>query len=159
MKNIFETAHIINPENLEIASNSRIDDGTFLYTGKGIKIGEYSCIHFGSCIVGGGYFEMGKYSVITYNCSIITGYPVFNTHMSTLVPKEYKNRIIGEIILGDEVFIGSNSVISVGRSGKTVIGDGAIIAAGSYIDKDVSPWTIIYPDGSKKQRNFKSQFY
>ena len=39
---IFETAKIIRPEVIEIGDYSQIDDFTFIYGGKGIKIGRYS---------------------------------------------------------------------------------------------------------------------
>ena len=45
----------------------------------------------------------------------------------------------GPICIGDNVWIGENSVILSG----VTIGDGAIIAAGSIVTKDVPPFTIV----------------
>lgn len=155
---ILPGAKIIHPENLVIEAHSRIDDFCLINAAGGVKIGRYSAIHSGTRIIGGGRFEMGDYSVITYNCVIVTGYPKHTSHMSTMVPREFKDTVVGEVILGDEVFVGSNSVIMPGIH----IGDGAVIAALSYIDRDIPPWTIVYPEGGKvkwqRRRRFTRQF-
>jgi len=43
------------------------------------------------------------------------------------------------IAIGNDVWIGAKSVILPG----TVIGDGAVIAAGSVVNKDVAPYTVV----------------
>ncbi|EGT3617197.1 CatB-related O-acetyltransferase [Clostridium perfringens] len=45
----------------------------------------------------------------------------------------------GEIVIGDDVWIGMNSIIISGVS----IGKGAVIAAGSVVTKDVEPYSIV----------------
>ena len=45
----------------------------------------------------------------------------------------------GDIIIGNDVWIGAHSII---RSGVT-IGDGSVIGAGSVITKDVEPYTVV----------------
>lgn len=69
---------------------------------------------------------IGKNSVIGYNTTILA---------HEYLIKEYR---LGEVVIGDEVMIGANSTILPG----VVIGDGAIVAAGSLVHKDVPPWRI-----------------
>ncbi|WP_461248799.1 CatB-related O-acetyltransferase, partial [Treponema sp. R6D11] len=45
----------------------------------------------------------------------------------------------GDIIIGDDVWIGLNAIICTGIK----IGQGAIVAAGSVVTKDVEPYAII----------------
>lgn len=65
----------------------------------------------------------------------------FRSHESDLISK-------GSIIIEDDVWIGSNSVILSGVK----IGRGAIIGAGSVVTKDVEPYTIVAGNPAKKIR-------
>jgi len=143
-----EYARIINEDNLIIGENVSIDDFVLLNAGEYTRIGDNSCIHSGTRVVGGGSLKVGDNVTITYNCVLVTGYPKHTSHMSTRVPKKEKDTIRGEIQLGDESFVGANSVIMP----DTVIGEGAVVASMSYVDEDIPEWTIRYPDGSTAKR-------
>ncbi len=43
------------------------------------------------------------------------------------------------VVIGDHVWIGGNSVINPGVK----IGEGAVIASGSVVTKDVPPYTLV----------------
>ena len=47
--------------------------------------------------------------------------------------------IEGEIIVGNDVWIGSNAVILPNCN----IGDGAIIGAGAVVTSDIEPYTVV----------------
>lgn len=51
----------------------------------------------------------------------------------------------GDIILGDDVWIGINTIICSGVK----IGQGAVIGAGSVVTKDVAPYTIVAGNPAK----------
>jgi acetyltransferase-like isoleucine patch superfamily enzyme len=55
------------------------------------------------------------------------------------VPMVFQKRTEADIKIGNDVWIGANSVITSGVS----IADGAIIGAGSVVTKDVSANTIV----------------
>lgn len=55
------------------------------------------------------------------------------------IPMTYQNRIQKDIHIGNDVWIGANSVVLSGVS----INDGAIIASGSIVTKDVSSNAIV----------------
>ena len=57
----------------------------------------------------------------------------------------------GDIIVGDDVWIGLNSIICSG----VAIGQGAIIAAGSVVTKNVEPYSIV---GGNPARRIKYRF-
>jgi len=145
---IGEFTKLINQDQLEIGNNVSIDDFVLLNAGKQTRIGDNSCIHSGSRVVGGGELYIGDNVAVTYNCVLVTGHPKYTSHMSTRVPKNQKDTISGTIRLSDESFVGSNSVIMP----DTVIGEGAVVTSLSYVDEDVPPWTIRYPDGSTRER-------
>ena len=145
---IGEYARIANRDNLEMGENVGIDDFVLLNAGEKTVIGDNSCIHSGSRVVGGGSLSVGDNVAITYNCVLVTGYPKYSSHMSTRIPKEQKETVRGEIHMGDESFVGSNSVVMP----DTKIGEGAVVASMSYVDEDIPEWTVRYPDGSTVER-------
>ncbi len=62
----------------------------------------------------------------------------FNT---TILAHEYliKEYRLGPVVIGNEVMIGANTTILPG----VTIGDGAIVAAGSVVTKDVPPGAFV----------------
>lgn len=74
---------------------------------------------------------IGSNTIITEGTKILTHY---------IDPKKPIHTFLqGEVIIEDHVFIGVNTIIS-----KPVkIGEGAIVAAGSVITKDVEPYSIV----------------
>src|SRR5690625_7501605 len=64
--------------------------------------------------------KIGKYCIIGYNTTILAHEYIID---------EYR---IGEVVIGDDVMIGANVTILPG----IIIGDEAIIAAGSVVHKD-----------------------
>ncbi|MBP1947943.1 acyltransferase [Virgibacillus litoralis] len=70
---------------------------------------------------------VGANSIIGYNTTILA---------HEYLIKEYR---IGEVIIGDEVLIGANATILPG----TTIGDGAVVSAGTLVNKDVPPGVFV----------------
>ncbi|MNZ92503.1 putative acetyltransferase [compost metagenome] len=70
---------------------------------------------------------IGRNSVIGYNTTILA---------HEYLIKEYR---LGEVHIGSDVLIGANSTILPG----VTIGDGAVVAAGSVVHKDVEPGSFV----------------
>ncbi|TKD58329.1 acyltransferase [Bacillus sp. S2(2019)] len=91
---------------------------------------------------------VGRNSVIGYNTTILS---------HEYLIKEYR---LGEVYIGDEVLIGANSTILPG----VTIGDGAIVSAGTLVNKDVpagsfvggNPMRIIYTKEEMEARQSTS---
>lgn len=47
--------------------------------------------------------------------------------------------LVGDIELGEEVFVGARALILPGIS----IGDGGVVGAGAVVTKDVAPWAVV----------------
>ncbi|MGG3454028.1 MULTISPECIES: acyltransferase [Paenibacillus] len=95
----------------------------------GMKVGEHTA--FGLMVMVDVFFPelitVGRNSVIGYNTTILA---------HEYLIKEYR---LGEVRIGDEVMIGANSTILPG----VTIGDGAVVAAGSVVHKDVAPGAFV----------------
>lgn len=94
-----------------------------------VKVGEHTA--FGLMVMVDVFFPqlitIGKNSVIGYNTTILA---------HEYLIKEYR---LGEVIIGDEVLIGANTTILPG----VTIGDGAVVAAGSVVHKDVEAGSFV----------------
>lgn len=116
--------------------NVDIMPGTIL-SGENL-IGEYTYIGF-NCIIT--QSTIGRYCSIANNVSIGIGEHKINkvSTNSIFYKDPFKTLTEKECITGNDVWIGSNVVI---RRGVT-IGDGAIIGANSFVNRDVKPFEIV----------------
>jgi acetyltransferase-like isoleucine patch superfamily enzyme len=92
--------------------------------------------------------KVGRNSIIGYNTTLLAHEYLID---------EYR---LGDVVIGDEVMIGANSTVLPG----VVIGDRAIVAAGTVVHKDVppgafvggNPMRIIYTKEEMEQRKTHS---
>lgn len=87
---------------------------------------------------------LGKYSMIANNVSIVGGDHNFDKPMTPII---FSGRgRLKQTIIGDDVWIGAHSIIKAGVK----IGDGAIVAMGSVVTKDLNSYTIYAGVPAKK---------
>ena len=131
-----------------IVGHSSIIEGTLSYDCEGaeILIGDRTFIG-GSSIVCAERVEIGSDVLISWGCTIVD----HNSHATDWDSR--KNDVVewaqgkkdwstvkkSPVIIHDRVWIGFNAIILKGIS----IGEGAIVAAGSVVTKDVAPYTIV----------------
>lgn len=102
---------------------------------KDLVAGEYSYIGPGGVIYPG--VSIGRYTMLAQNVQIIGDDHRFDI---VGVPSTFSGRpILRKTNIGKDVWIGANSIIMTG----VTIGDGSIIAAGSVVTKDISPFSIV----------------
>lgn len=107
----------------------------------------YSYIGPGSQ-VGSGVF-LGAYSMLGPNVKIVGNDHVFDVVGSPII---FSGRpIFKKTVIGKDVWVGANSVILAG----VTIGDGAIVAAGSVVTRNVLPFTVV---GGVPARYIKPRF-
>jgi virginiamycin A acetyltransferase len=102
------------------------------------NIGEFSYIGYNCSIT---KCTIGRYCSIANNVSIGVGeHDTSKISTCSLFYKDaFKELTKKDIILGNDVWIGTNSVIRRGVK----IGDGAIIGANSFVNKDVPDFAIV----------------
>ena len=137
-----------------ISSKCDIDKSCVIYRNvkiKGSRVGAYTYISVGTDIENA---EIGKYCSIADHCRIgmsshSLGYlstsPIFTQSMNALQERWVKEDVFEHksdderVILGNDVWVGSHALIK----GGVHIGDGACIAAGAVVVKDVPPYAIV----------------
>ncbi len=102
---------------------------------KDFKGGEYSYVGPGLSIYPG--VSIGKYTMIANNVHIIGGDHCFNKVGIPIIFSGREPR--KETIIGSDCWIGAYSVVMTGVH----IGDGAIVAAGSVVTKNIPPYAIV----------------
>lgn len=137
---IFESAKIINRNNLSINDFSQIDDFVFLNAGIKTEIGKFVHIASFCSVIGGGEFYMEDFSGLSAGCRIITGSDDFTGGGLTnpTVPVEYTNVKKSFVRIKRHAIIGTNVTILPG----VTIGEGAAVGVGCIVRKDLEPWSI-----------------
>ena len=133
---------IYNPSNIEIGSNTRIDDFCILSAGMdGIKIGSYVHIACYCSLIGQGLIELKDFVGLSSRGAIYSSNDDYSGNYMTgpCVPSMFTNVKHGKVLLEKHVIIGVGSVILPG----VTIGYGCAVGAFSLISKDVEELTIV----------------
>lgn len=124
-----------------------------------VSIGDYTYCNSGTTLFTG--TRIGKYCSIGYNVQI--GCPEHPLRFMSTSPSVYRdplikdyckwptNDILQPVVIENDVWIGSNAVILQG----VTIANGAIVAAGGVVTKDVPPYCIV---GGVPARIIKKRF-
>lgn len=105
---------------------------TSFYRASGAQIGQNTMISLGAKLdVRRGKVVIGDNCLITHGCYILS-------HDGAAHVIDPTDNGQGEVVIGNHVFVGVNSVILKGVS----IGDHAIIGAGSVVNKDIPAGSI-----------------
>lgn len=131
--------HKLYPDSMLIPVNdfdfSKVSSGTASY-------GELRVVNFGTehCL------KIGNYVSIAQNVTFILDAEHYTNHISTypfkvkvLKTAQHEAYGKGNITVGDDVWIGYGAIILSGVN----IGQGAVIAAGSVVTKNVPPYAIV----------------
>jgi acetyltransferase-like isoleucine patch superfamily enzyme len=104
----------------------------------GMQVGEHTA--FALMVMVDVFFperiRVGSNSIIGYNTTILA---------HEYLTEEYR---LGDVVIGSHVMIGANCTILPG----VTIGDGAVVAAGSVVHKDVEPGAMV---GGNPLRNLR----
>lgn len=143
----------IIPENVEINGLKNIFVGRFFRVCPGVKLFSED----------GGLINIGTHFFANFNCFIYSKKSTIQFGNNCLLGPDVliinsnhtilKGQLIREqedmcspIIIGNDVWIGAKAIILSG----VTIGDGAVIAAGAVVTKDVEPYTIVGGVPAKK---------
>jgi acetyltransferase-like isoleucine patch superfamily enzyme len=146
-----------NKEKIEIGNNTHVRGEllVFAYGGK-IKIGDNCYVGANSHIWSGESVEIGNNVLISHNVNIIDS----DSHEKNNIdraegfikliqqghPKEKGSILTAKISIKDYAWINFNSIILKGIT----IGEGAIVAAGAVVTKDVPPFTMVAGNPAKE---------
>lgn len=113
-----------------------------------LVLGDRVDLAWGVIITTGGVVEIGDRTLIGYRTIISSANHVIPPNRGKIIDAGHEP---AKVTIANDVWIGGNCVITAG----VTIGEGAIVAAGSVVTKDVAPFTIIggVPAKFIKERN------
>lgn len=157
---LLDSARILNPRNhshlIRIGENTVLGGELFVFSHGGeIDIGEWCYIGEGTRIWSAAKVKIGDRVLISHNVNIhdTNGHPISaesrHNHFKEIAkighPENIKDIRSESILINNDVWIGFNSSIMKG----VTVGEGAVVAAGSVVTKDVPPWTIVAGNPAK----------
>ena len=135
-----------------------IGDNTFIGNSKiicatGVKIGSDVLMAWGITIV-----DHDSHSIYWQDrCNDVSNWRegLMNNDIVGAASKKDWNVVgMAEVTIGDKVWIGFNAIILKGVN----IGEGAVIAAGSVVTKDVTPWTLVGGNPARPIKNIDKPY-
>lgn len=132
-------AKICRPHVVELGDHCRIGDFAFIFGGTGVKIGSYTDFQPHTTIWGGGECVIGDRVSTGPGTTFLTATFSYAPGMKMVdgMAEGETSTLGGRCEIGNDVYIGANSVIMPVK-----IGDGAVVGAGSFVNKDLEPWGV-----------------
>lgn len=144
---IYPMAKITAPEVVELDSKCRIADFVFIYGGEGVKIGKHTDVQPHTTIWGGGLTILGDRVSTGPGTVFLSATYSHEAGMKMVdgLPDGATKTLGGKLVVGNDVYIGARCVIM-----PVTIGEGAVIGAGSFVNKDLEPWGIYVGSPARK---------
>jgi acetyltransferase-like isoleucine patch superfamily enzyme len=137
---VHEPVVLLRPEMISIGTGSRIDSFVKIEGGRGVQIGR--CVHVASFChigVGGGTVIIGDYANLSSGAKVLSAVTRPESRcISAASPREWQDIDYRVTRIGPNACLYTNAVVLPGRT----IGEGAVIAAGAVVTRDVPPWEI-----------------
>lgn len=140
-------AKIAYPHVVSLKSNCRIGDFVFIFGGNGVEIGEFTDVQPHTTIWGGGRAIIGDRVSTGPGTVFLTATYSHAAGMKMVdgLSEENTEVLGGQLEIGNDVYIGAKCVIMPVK-----VGEGAVIGAGSFVNKDLEPWGIYVGSPAKK---------
>ncbi len=147
---IYPLAKIAFPHVVDLGNHCKIRDFVFIFAGQGVKIGEYTDVQPHTVIWGGGLTILGdRVSTGPGTVFLSATYSWVNGLKMVDGLKEGETKVLGgKLIIGNDVYIGAKSVIM-----PITIGEGTVIGANSFVNKNCEPWSIYFGSPARKIGN------
>lgn len=110
--------------------------GIWIFTGRNLVLGDDVDIAFGVLITTGGGVHIGDRTLIGYGTKILSSNHTIPDGRSNIFSSGHESK---PVHIERDVWIGANAIILPG----VTIGEGAVVAAGSVVTRDVSKFSIV----------------
>ena len=131
---------LCKPEVIELDDYCRICDFVFIWGGLGVRIGKYTDIQPHVTIWGGGEIVIGDYVSVAVGTALLTAVYSHKEGLRMVdgLPEGMTHTLYGKLIIENDVYIGTNCTLMP----DVTVGEGAVIGANSFVNRDIEPWSI-----------------
>jgi galactoside O-acetyltransferase len=146
---VYPLAKIVESgDNFSLGEFSQIDDFVFVNAGRGCWIGRFVHLAAFASVTGGGELTMEDFSGLSPGCRVLTATDDFTGPFLTnpTVPKDLTHYVYAHVVIGRYAIVGANAVVFPGVK----IGEGAAVAAGGVVRRDLLPWSVYAGDPLRK---------
>lgn len=154
MPQLFDPLIILKPEKVLIEDTARVDSFCKIEGGQGVYIGHH--VHIASFChlnIGGGELIMNEGSSAGSGVRIVTGSALPDgVSCSAVAPAEQQHVIHGRCIIGKNATLYTGAIIA---KPNITVGEGAVVAAGAVVTKDVPPFELWAGNPARKLRDLK----
>ena len=116
--------------------------GVWITPGRNLVLGDDVDVALDVQIETSGGVTVGDRTLIGYGTKILSRNHKIPANHGTIFGAGHST---GEVIIGQDVWLGANVIVLPGRT----IGEGAVVGAGSVVTKDVAPFTIVAGNPAK----------
>lgn len=116
---------------IRLSRTSKIDMEAFIWAPRKLSVADYSHINRGCTLDARGGLSIGRSVSISHKVVLMTGSHDLNS-------PDFSGRF-EPIVIHDFVWIGVGAIILQGVE----IGEGAVVAAGAVVTKDVPPYSVV----------------
>jgi galactoside O-acetyltransferase len=145
---IYPLAKLAYPHLIELNDHCRIRDFVFIFAGMGVRIGQYTDMQPHAVIWGGGETIIGNRVSVgpgTVLLSAVYSHAEGLKMVDGLAEGSAK-ALYGKLVIEDDAYIGANCTLMP----NITIGEGSVIGAASFVNKDVEPWGIYVGSPARK---------
>lgn len=139
---------ICKPEVIELGDYCRICDFVFIWGGASIRIGKHSDIQAHSFIGGDGGALIGDYVSMGPGAILLSAVYSYKEGLRMVdgLPEGMTHELCGKLVIENDVYIGALCTLMP----NITIGEGAVIGANSFVNRDIEPWSINVGSPSRK---------
>lgn len=136
---IYPMAKIAFPHVVDLGSHCKVRDFAFIFAGQGVKIGEYTDVQPHTVIWGGGLTLIGDRVSTGPGTVFLSATYSHGAGLKMVDGMDEGQSVVlgGRLEVGNDVYIGARSTIM-----PVTIGEGCVIGAGSFVNKNCAPWGI-----------------
>ena len=141
-------AKIANAHVVELGDHTRVRDFVFIWGGQGVKIGKHCDVQPHVVVWGGGVLEMHDRISVGPGSVILTAVYSHEEGLKMVdgLGEGSAKALYGKVTVHSDVYIGANCTLMP----NITVGEGAVLGAGSFVNKDCEPWGIYVGSPAKK---------
>jgi acetyltransferase-like isoleucine patch superfamily enzyme len=145
---IMPLAKIANGHVVELDDYCRVRDFVFVWGGQGVKIGKHCDIQPHVVVWGGGVLEIGDRVSVGPGTVLLTAVYSYAEGLKMVdgLGEGSTKALYGKLTIGSDVYIGANCSLMP----DITVSEGAILGAGSFLNKDCEPWGIYAGSPARK---------